>query len=74
MREMRARQKMRDEEREARLTAFTLNMPVYHATADCMAHIKEVAGLDENADLLTRAIHNISRLDDEALRAFLAEP
>ena len=57
-----------------RLTAFILNMPVYQATADCLERIKSVTGIDENADLVTRAIHNISKLPDEALRDFMKNP
>ncbi|MEH6566213.1 MAG: hypothetical protein V7756_12865 [Halopseudomonas sp.] len=74
MRALRARQKLRDSERAERLTAFTLNMPVYQGTADCMERIKSVAGIDENADLVTRAIHNISKLPDEALREIMKNP
>ncbi len=47
---------------------------MYQGTADHIERIKQVTGIDEVQDLLTRAIHNISRLDDDALRALLAEP
>lgn len=74
MRELRARQKLRDSERAERLTAFTLNMPFYQGTAECLARIKSVAGIEENNDAVTRAIHNISKLPDEALRDLMKNP
>ncbi|ONM43120.1 hypothetical protein BXT89_14295 [Halopseudomonas pachastrellae] len=73
-REQRAREKLKAEERRARLLAYSLKVDVYQGTADNIERIKQVTGIDEVQDLLTRAIHNISRLDDDALRAFLAEP
>lgn len=72
--EKRARDKLKEEQRRARLLAYTLKVEVYQGTADHIERIKQVAGIDEVHDLLTRAIHNISRLDDDALQAFLAEP
>ena len=72
--EKRARDKLREEQRRARLLAYTLKVEVYQGTADHIERIKQVTGIDEVHDLLTRAIHNISRLDDAALRDFLAKP
>ena len=72
--EKRARDKLKEEQRRARLLAYTLKVEVYQGTADHIERIKQVTGIDEVHDLLTRAIHNISRLDDDALLAFLAEP
>ncbi|ROZ86943.1 hypothetical protein EF096_01755 [Pseudomonas neustonica] len=72
--EKRARDKLKAEERRARLLAYSLKVEVYQGTADHLERIKQVTGIDEVHDLLTRAIHNISRLDDAALRDFLAKP
>ncbi|MEO1830010.1 MAG: hypothetical protein ABGX82_14460 [Pseudomonas sp.] len=72
--EKRARDKLKEEQRRARLLAYTLKLEVFKGTADHIERIKQVTGIDEVQDLLTRAIHNISRLDDDELRAFLAEP
>ena len=72
--EKRARDKLKEEQRRARLLAYSLKVDVYQGTADHIERIKQVTGIDEVQDLLTRAIHNISRLDDDALRALLAEP
>tara|TARA_R110001606_G_scaffold30344_4_gene93827 strand:+ start:4870 stop:5118 length:249 start_codon:yes stop_codon:yes gene_type:complete len=72
--EKRARDKLKAEERRARLLAYSLKVEVYQGTADHIERIKQVTGIDEVHDLLTRAIHNISRLDDAALRDFLAKP
>ena len=73
-REQRERDKLKAEERRARLLAFTLKLEVFKGTAERLERIQQVTGIDEVQDLLTRAIHNISRLDDDALRALLAEP
>lgn len=72
--EKRARDKLREEQRRARLLAYNLKVEVYQGTADHIERIRQVTGIDEVHDLLTRAIHNISRLDDAALRDFLARP
>ena len=72
--EKRARDKLKAEERRARLLAYSLKVEVYQGTADHIERIKQVTGIEEVHDLLTRAIHNISRLDDAALRDFLAKP
>lgn len=72
--EKRTRDKLKEEERRARLLAYTLKVELYQGTADHIERIKQVTGIDEVHDLLTRAIHNISRLDDAALREFLARP
>lgn len=73
-REQSERDKLKEDERHARLLAFTLKLEVFKGTAEWLERIQQVTGIDEVHDLLTRAIHNISRLDDDALRAFLAEP
>ncbi len=73
-REQRERDKLKAEERHARLLAYTLKLEVFKGTAERLERIQQVTGIDEVHDLLTRAIHNISRLDDDELRAFLAEP
>lgn len=72
--EKRTRDKLKEEDRRARLLAYTLKVEVYQGTADHIERIKQVTGIEEVHDLLTRAIHNISRLDDAALRDFLARP
>jgi len=74
MREMRARQKMRDEGREARLTAFTLNMPFYLREAAVLERLKRVAGVDENADALARALNFLNTFDDQTLRDGMKDP
>jgi len=73
-REQRERDKLKAEERRARLLAYTLKVEVYQGTADHIERIQQVTGIDEVHDLLTRLIHNADRLDDAALRKFVAEP
>ena len=78
MREMRARQKMRDEERDeeraARLTAFTLNMPFYQREAAVLERLKRASGVDENADALARALNFLNTFDDQTLRDGMKDP
>ncbi|MGM8935106.1 hypothetical protein ACS8E9_09515 [Pseudomonas neustonica] len=73
-REKRERDKLKEEQRRDRLLAYTLKLDVYQGTADHLARVQRVAGIEEVHDLITRAIHNISRLDDAALCELLANP
>lgn len=73
-REKRARDKLRQQEREALLLARRITLDLYHGTEQAMTRIMDTCGLTEHQDAITRIIHNAARLDDDALRAFLAEP
>jgi len=74
MREKRARDKLRDEERHARLLAYHLKTPVYNGTAAKLERIMSVAGLDERDDAVTRMINNIDRMSDEQIADLLRNP
>ncbi|SDS19202.1 hypothetical protein SAMN05216421_1072 [Halopseudomonas xinjiangensis] len=73
-REQRERDKLREEERQARLLAYRLQIEVYHATAEHLDRVLAVCDLEEKQDALTRLIHNAARLPDEKLREFLRQP
>ncbi|QJD58163.1 hypothetical protein HG264_04150 [Pseudomonas sp. gcc21] len=74
MAEKRARDKLREEERQRRLLAYRMQTDVYHATAEHLERIMTACELDEKQDAVTRLIHNASRLTDEQLRDFMRNP
>ena len=73
-REKRARDKLRQQEREARLLSRRISLDLYHATDAALAQIMATTGLEEPQDAITRIIHNTARLDADQLRAFLRQP
>jgi len=74
MREKRARDKLKTEERHAALLAYTLKTPVFKGTAAKLERVMTVAGLDERDDAITRMINNIARMDDEQIADLLRSP
>lgn len=70
--EQRERDKLKEEERLARLLSRRISIDLYKST-DC-ALIRSMArlGIDEPADLITRLIHGADRLDDEQLSSLTA--
>lgn len=50
MREKRARDKLTDEERDARLLAYRINLDIYNGTAVHFDRIRKLTGLDEPQD------------------------
>lgn len=74
MREKRARDKLKEEERIAALMAYKLSTPVFKGTATKLERIMSVAGLDERDDAITRMINNVDRMSDEQIRELLKLP
>ncbi len=70
----RMRDKLKEEEREARLLAYRLQIDVYHATAEHLQRIMDTCQIDEKQDAITRLIHNTARMTDEQIREFLRLP
>ncbi|SDS24741.1 hypothetical protein SAMN05216198_1530 [Halopseudomonas litoralis] len=73
-REKRARDKLKEEERQARLLAYRLQVDIYHATAELLSEIMATCELEERQDAITRLIHNASRLPGDQLRDFMRQP
>ena len=73
-REQRARDKLREEERIARLLARTIKLDLYKATDMALIRCMVRAGIEEPQDLLTRLIHGADRLDDAALAELASLP
>ena len=66
-REQRERDKLREEERLARLLARRIMLDLYKATDMALIRCMVRAGIEEPQDLLTRLIHGADRLDNAAL-------
>lgn len=67
MREKRERDKLKEEERLARLLARSIRLDLYKATDYALIRTMVRAGIEEPQDLITRLIHNADKLDDEQL-------
>lgn len=73
-REQRERDKLREEERLARLLARTIKLDLYRSTDMALIRCMVRAGIEEPQDLLTRLIHGAGRLDDAALEELVRLP
>ncbi|MDY0190669.1 MAG: hypothetical protein RBR22_08045 [Desulfuromonas sp.] len=65
MREKRARDKLREEERLAVLLAKTIKLQVYQGTNEILDRLLIETGIDEPQDLITRLIHGAKLLTPE---------
>lgn len=72
--EQREREALAEEERLARLLAYTLKLDVFKGTAqaiDELLPLAELTGEDARHDLLTRLVHGAHRLAQHNPAAFL---
>lgn len=65
MREKRARDKLREEERLKRLLAKTIKLQLFHSTNETLDRLLIETGIDEPQDLITRLIHGAQHLTPE---------
>jgi len=65
MREKRARDKLREEERLAVLLAKTIKLQLFHSTNTALEQLMLEIGIDEPQDLITRLIHGAQHLTTE---------
>ena len=65
MREKRARDKLREEERLAVLLAKTIKLQLYHSTNTALEQLLIETGIDEPQDVITRLIHGAKLLTPE---------
>lgn len=65
MREKRARDKLREEERLAVLLAKTIKLQLFHSTNEALDQLLIETGIDEPQDLITRLIHGAKLLTTE---------
>lgn len=65
MREKRARDKLREEERLAVLLAKTIKLQLFHSTNTALEQLMLEIGIDEPQDVITRLIHGARHLTPE---------
>ena len=65
MREKRARDKLREEERLAVLLAKTIKLQLFHSTNEALDQLLIETGIDEPQDVITRLIHGAKLLTPE---------
>lgn len=65
MREKRARDKLREEERLAVLLAKTIKLQLFHSTNEALDQLLIETGIDEPQDVITRLIHGARHLTPE---------
>lgn len=65
MREKRARDKLREEERLAALLAKTIKLQLYHRTNEALEQLMREHDIEEPQDVITRLIHGAERLTQE---------
>lgn len=72
--EQRERDKLREEERLARLLARRITLDIYKGTDYALIRCMVRAGIEEPHDLITRLIHGADRLSDAELAALVSLP
>lgn len=65
MREMRARNKLKEEERLALLLAKTIKLQLYHRTNEALEQLMQEHDIEEPQDVITRLIHGAEHLTQE---------
>ena len=65
MREKRARDKLREEERLKVLLAKTIKLQLFHSTNTALERLMLEIGIDEPQDVITRLIHGAKLLTPE---------
>ena len=65
MREKRARDKLREEERLAVLLVKTIKLQLFHSTNEALDQLLIETGIDEPQDVITRLIHGAKLLTPE---------
>lgn len=65
MREMRARNKLKEDERLKKLLAKTIKLQLYHATNEQLESIMMENDIDEPQDVISRLIAGYSQLTED---------
>lgn len=73
-REQRQRDKLREEERIARLLARRITLDIYKGTDYALIRAMVRVGIDDPHDIITRLIHGADRLGDAELAALVSLP
>lgn len=72
--EQRARDKLKQEQREALLLSRRISLDLYKSTDERLLRTMQRVNIEEEQDLVTRLIHAADRLDDAALQELVALP
>lgn len=72
MREKRARDKLREEERLTVLLAKTIKLQLFHSTNEALDQLLIETGIDEPQDVITRLIHGARHLTPEQKQAIFS--
>lgn len=72
MREKRARDKLREEERLKRLLAKTIKLQLFHSTNKALDRLLIETGIDEPQDVITRLIQGAEHLTPEQKKAIFS--
>ncbi|MDM1697137.1 hypothetical protein HX099_10780 [Thiopseudomonas alkaliphila] len=72
MREKRARDKLREEERIKVLLAKTIKLQLFHSTNEALDQLLIEAGIDEPQDIITRLIHAAEHLTPDQKQQFFS--
>lgn len=70
-REQRERDKLTEEERQARLLSRKIVTDLYHSTDIALIRTKARTGITEDQDIITRLIHGADRLTDKQLEKLI---
>ncbi|WP_285259218.1 hypothetical protein [Halopseudomonas bauzanensis] len=73
-REQRARDKLKQEQREALLLSRRITLDLYHATDERLLRTMQRANIEEEQDLITRLIHAADRLGTDDLIELVRHP
>ncbi|MEZ2746338.1 hypothetical protein ACBQ16_14170 [Halopseudomonas bauzanensis] len=73
-REQRARDKLKQEQREALLLSRRITLDLYHSTDERLLRTMQRAGIEEDQDLITRLIHAADRLSTDDLIELVRHP
>lgn len=73
-REQRERDKLKEDERLARLLSRRITIDLYHSTDSALLRGMARMGIDEAQDYLSRLIHNSDLLTDNGLERMTALP
>lgn len=72
--EKRTRDKLREEERLARLLSRRIKLDIYKGTDYALISAMARVGIDEPQDFITRIVHGADRLGDAELAALVSLP
>lgn len=68
----RQRDKLKEEDRLARLLAKTIKLQLFHSTSEKLDELMLETGIDEPQDIITRLIHGVQHLTPKQKQAIFS--